>query len=342
MNCLIGSGFPISIQTMWKDKLTSIDSSVLKRIENLQELGCDILRFACPSIEEAEILGKLSQQTSMPIVADIHFDHKLALLCLDYPIAKIRINPGNIGDAAKVKAVVEKAKDKGVPIRIGVNGGSLPKDLLGDDSNEKIDRVSAVIKAAEREVAVFEALNFKDVIVSMKASSVEETILVNQRFAEKHDYPLHLGVTEAGPLVSGIVKNTAALYTLLKAGIGNTIRVSLSDTMENEVLAGREIVKAAMNTKNGIDLVSCPRCGRAGFDTHGFTARNLDRIMKIKKDLTVAVMGCVVNGPGEAKHADLGITGAGDKILIFKHGEIIRTVNQKDADTAFIEELLKL
>jgi (E)-4-hydroxy-3-methylbut-2-enyl-diphosphate synthase len=335
---IIGGGFPVSIQTMWKEPLKADRlGEAAARIEGLQSLGCDILRFAAPDIEAAEILGRLASMVEMPLVADIHFDWRIALRCLDFPIAKIRINPGNIGERWKVEEVVKKARDKGVPIRIGVNGGSLPEDLRGSG-----DRAAAVVEAAERELAVFEELGFTELVVSMKASDVAETLAVNRRFAALHDYPLHIGVTEAGPLVTGVVKNTAALVPLLQEGIGDTIRVSLSDSPENEVIAAREILACAGQGRKGITLVSCPRCARASFDTHAFAARWAPRLYAMKKSATVAIMGCVVNGPGEGRHADLGITGAGDKVVIFKKGQIARTIRPEEADTVFEEELRAL
>jgi len=332
---IIGGGFPVSIQTMWKEPLRA-DSlgSVAGRIAGLQKLGCDLLRFGLPTMEQAELLGQLCSMVEMPLVADIHFDWRIALRILDFPIAKIRINPGNIGERWKVEEVVKKARDKGVPIRIGVNGGSLPEDLRSSP-----DRAAAVVEAAERELAVFDELNFTDVVVSMKASDVAETVAMNERFAARHGCPLHIGVTEAGPLVTGVVKNTAALVPLLKEGIGDTIRVSLSDSPENEVIAGREILACAGMGRKGITLVSCPRCARASFDTHAFAARWAPRLYALNKTATVAIMGCVVNGPGEGRHADLGITGAGDKVVIFKKGQIARTIRPEDADTVFEEEL---
>jgi (E)-4-hydroxy-3-methylbut-2-enyl-diphosphate synthase len=279
-------------------------------------------------------LGGLARVSPLPLVADIHFDWRIALRCLDYPIAKIRVNPGNIGERWKVEEVVAKARDKGVPIRIGVNGGSLPEDLRGAP-----DRAAAIVEAAEREVAAFEELGFGDVVVSMKSSDVAETLRANRLFASRHDYPLHIGVTEAGPLVQGVARNAAALAPLLSEGIGETIRVSLSDSMENEIIAGREILACAGLGRGGVRLISCPRCGRATFDTHAFTARWANRLYALGKDATVAVMGCVVNGPGEGRHADLGITGAGDKVVIFRKGEIARTIRPEEADTVFEEEL---
>ncbi|MFA6507069.1 MAG: (E)-4-hydroxy-3-methylbut-2-enyl-diphosphate synthase [Treponemataceae bacterium] len=351
---IIGGEYPVSVQTMWKDRLTRSDvegsagGATLARIEKLKVLGCSLLRFAVPDLAAADILGLLATRTSMPIVADIHFDHEIALRCLDYPIAKIRINPGNIGSRAKVEAVVRKAIEKGVPLRIGVNAGSLPLDLAKQVDSGVKTRAEALVEAAEREVSVFDDLAFSNVLVSMKASSITDTLRANELFASRHTIPLHLGVTEAGPLIPGIVRNAVALHTLLAKGIGSTIRVSLSDTMECEVLAGREILGAVADTAGkgnkgrGVVIVSCPRCGRNGFDTHAFSEKWRDELYSLKKDAVVAIMGCAVNGPGEARHADLGITGAGDKVLIFRQGHIVRTVDPSDADTAFHEELAKL
>jgi (E)-4-hydroxy-3-methylbut-2-enyl-diphosphate synthase len=337
---------------------------------------------------------------SMPLSADIHFDYKIALRCLDFPIAKIRINPGNIGSREKVEMVLSKAAEKKVPIRIGVNAGSLPSDLRPRVDSGELDPSEALVTAAQRELAIFDEFGFRDVIVSMKASSVAETIRANRLLLrsleadrEASAPPLHIGVTEAGPLIAGVTRNAVALCALLSGGIGDTIRVSLSDTMENEVIAGREILALAgelsetaggedpqpetvkaryckkeagslqtpqgaglsgifapLWSKNsqirraprGVTIVSCPRCGRNGFDTHGFTARWLDRLYALKKDCVIAVMGCAVNGPEEARHADLGITGAGDKVLIFRHGKVERTIEASEADTVFAEELEKL
>jgi (E)-4-hydroxy-3-methylbut-2-enyl-diphosphate synthase len=338
---IIGGGFPVSVQTMWKEPLRPEDaapgSAALARITRLEALGCDVLRFAAPDLDQAELLGALAALTRMPLVADVHFDWRIALRCLDFPIAKIRINPGNIGERWKVAEVAAKARDKAVPIRIGVNAGSLPADLRG-----RTDRAAAVVEAAEREVAVFEELGFPDLVVSMKVSDPDETVAANELFASRHDMPLHLGVTEAGPLIAGVARNAAALVPLLKKGIGDTIRVSLSDSMESEVIAAREILACAGARKSGVTIVSCPRCGRASFDTHAFAARWSERLYSLGKTATIAAMGCVVNGPGEARHADLGITGAGDKVVIFRKGEIARTISPEEADIVFQEELEKL
>jgi (E)-4-hydroxy-3-methylbut-2-enyl-diphosphate synthase len=371
---MAGGGYPVVIQTMWKDRLSFSDlegkagEALAARIRGLKSLGCGLLRFAVPDPEAAEVLGRLAAMVSMPLVADIHFDYRIALRCMDFPIAKIRINPGNIGGREKVKAVLSRASERGIPIRIGVNAGSLPLDLR-EKVKAGMDRALALAEAAERELAVFREFGFQDILVSMKASSIADTIRANRILAESNSGgkpatgrgneaagpPLHVGVTEAGPLVAGVVRNTAALLRLLEDGIGDTIRVSLSDTMENEVIAGREILAAAAESaaaaenaagaarlRRGVTIVSCPRCGRSGFDTHGFTERWLNKLYSLDKNITVAIMGCVVNGPGEASHADIGITGAGDKVLIFRHGKALRSVSAEEADKAFVEELDKI
>jgi (E)-4-hydroxy-3-methylbut-2-enyl-diphosphate synthase len=357
----VGGGFPPLIQTMWKDRLSLSDlegtakEALVSRIENLGKMGCGLLRFAVPDLEAAKVLGRLAAMISMPLTADIHFDYKIALACLDFPIAKIRINPGNIGGREKVEAVLSKAALKGVPLRIGVNAGSLPQDLRRRIDEGSLDSAGALVAAAEREAAVCAEFGFTNVLVSMKASSAADTIKANRIFAEHSDIPLHVGVTEAGPLIAGVTRNTAALAVLLGEGIGDTIRVSLSDTMEKEVIAAREIVSTAAELAGaagkktarplaalGVRIVSCPRCGRSGFDTHGFTERWQNRLYALDKNITVAIMGCAVNGPGEARHADLGITGAGDKVLIFRQGKVTRTIDAASSDAAFAEELARL
>jgi (E)-4-hydroxy-3-methylbut-2-enyl-diphosphate synthase len=344
----IGGNFPVVVQTMWKDRLSmqDINDSLVKRIDGLGAIGCGLLRFAVPDIQAAEALGRLAEMVSMPLVADIHFDYKIALRGMDFPIAKIRINPGNIGSKEKTTAVLEKAAAGNISIRIGVNAGSLPQDLR-KRVEEGMDTAQALALAAERELAVFEEFGFRDCVISMKASGIADTIKANCILSQKTAFPLHLGVTEAGPLTAGVARNTAALVNLLAQGIGDTIRVSLSDTVENEVIAGREIIRAASqlaegNVKlksTGVNIISCPRCGRHAFNTHGFLSRWMPKLYALDKSITVAVMGCEVNGPVEAKDADLGITGAGDKVLIFRNGKIIKIINAAYADKVFEEEL---
>lgn len=344
----IGGDFPVSVQTMWKDGIIEIAdnpealTNLIKKINDLKALGCDILRFAVPDLQSAKSLICIQDHTDMPLVADIHFDYRLALECLKGNVAAIRINPGNIGSRDRVEKVVNACREKGAAIRIGVNTGSLPKDLAESVESGKITRAEALAETAAREASVFEELNFDQYVVSMKASSVQETIDANEAFAKKYDIPLHVGVTEAGPLITGIVKSTMAFTHLLNEGIGSTIRVSLSSTPENEVITGREILHECGKRKGGITLVSCPRCGRVGFDVHAFVERWQNRLLALDKEITIAVMGCVVNGPGEGKHADLGIAGAGGKAIIFKKGKIVRTIPAEDADKVFEEELNSL
>lgn len=345
---IIGGNNPVSVQTMWKDGIVDVCEnqskldSILKEIYNLQMLGCDIIRFAVPDIPSAKSLCEIAARTSMPLVADIHFDYKLALECLKGNVAKIRINPGNIGSFENTKTVVENCRDKGVAIRIGINSGSLPKDLQEQIAVGKISRAQGLCETAVREAEIFEKLNFDQYIVSMKSSDVQETIECNEFYAKKYNNPLHLGVTEAGPLIGGVVKSSIAFSKLLNEGIGDTIRVSLSSLAENEVIAGVNILKECGKRTGGVTLVSCPRCGRIGFDVHAFVDRWQNKLLSMKKDITVAVMGCVVNGPGEGKHADIGIAGGKDKVIIFKKGEIVRTIDAKDADKVFEEELNSL
>ena len=359
----IGGKNPITVQTMWKEGIIGVKndsnalSSILDDIEILQSVGCDILRFAVPDMESAESLCTIAQNTSMPLVADIHFDYRLALKCLEGNVAAIRINPGNIGSRENTEKVVNACRDKGVSIRIGVNTGSLPQDLREQVEKGKMSRAVALSETAMRECAVFDELNFDQFVVSMKASSVKETIEANEAFACKSDAPLHIGVTEAGPIISGVVKSTLAFSHLLDENIGSTIRVSLSDSPLNEVIAGREILRQCGKREHGVELVSCPRCGRQGFDVHNFVKRWQTELLSLDKDITVAVMGCVVNGPGEGKHADLGICGAGDYVLIFKKGQIVYRLEadksitdenlrlkklSEDADNCFRKELLSL
>lgn len=352
----IGGDSPVSIQTMWKEGIVPVLSDeqalslLLKKIDSLQALGCDILRFAVPDIASADALCKIATRTSMPLVADIHYDWRLALRCLEGSVAKIRINPGNIGSKNKVASVVNACRDKGVAIRIGVNSGSFPKDIAERVDSGEISRAEGLSFTAEREVSVFDELNFERYIVSMKASTIKETIDANEIFTALHPIiPLHIGVTEAGPLIGGIVKSTLAFNHLLLKGIGSTIRVSLSSSPENEIIAAREILSACGLTQGGVEIISCPRCGRNGFDVHSFVERWQNKLLSMNKNITVAVMGCTVNGPGEAKHADIGITGAENTAIIFKKGKIVHTIKNddvniltQDADNAFSEELKTL
>ena len=358
--CFLGGDMPILIQTMWKEPLRS-DSlqTIVRKIAVLEQLGCDILRFAVPDEQSAEAFVQLSRMTSMPLVADIHFDYRLALRCMEGNAAKIRINPGNIGNEQRVRAVIDKARSTGTPIRIGINSGSIPADLrtkmeqtiaAANGDPQKV-RAEALVEAALREIAFFDRQGFENIIVSMKASSVKETVLANKLFAAQSSIPLHLGVTEAGPLIAGIVKSTLAFSQLLQHNIGATVRVSLSDTMENELIAARAILAECGKMQEGVTLISCPRCGRNGFDVHSFVNRWQNKLLAEHKPITVAVMGCEVNGPGESRHADIGITGSDHSVLLFKHGQIIQRIDLNNLsqaekitviDAAFEKELASL
>ena len=340
---IIGGNSDVSLQTMWKSPLKDLDraglENVVKELGELKSAGCDIIRFAAPDIKSAEILSQLAHKSPVPVVADIHFDYKIALKCLsdNSGISKVRINPGNIGEEWKVKEVLDRANEKNIPIRVGVNGGSLPASL----KNEK-NKAEAMIKAAEIEIDLFEKYNFRNAVFSLKSSDVDTTVEANRKFSLNYKYPLHIGVTEAGPLIPGIVKNTAGILEMLNEGIGSTIRVSLSSPPIDEIKAGRAILKLCGGKKNFVNIVSCPRCGRATFDVHSFFSKFNSRLNKIQKPITVAVMGCVVNGLDEAKDADIGITGSGNSVVIFRKGEIIIKTTEEKAEEEFWKEMEKL
>jgi (E)-4-hydroxy-3-methylbut-2-enyl-diphosphate synthase len=333
----IGGDSGISIQTMWKKPVHSISPGLIDEIQHLKALGCDIIRFAVPDLQSAETIGKLCSRLSIPAVADIHFDYRIALSCMDYPFSKIRINPGNIGAEWKVREVAAKAKDKQVPIRIGVNSGSLPLSLSGKEG-----AAEAMVKAAESEIEILESLAFSDIIISLKSSDIETTVQANQLFSAEFDYPLHIGITEAGPLITGIVKNSIGIARLLQSGIGDTIRVSLSSHPADEIIAGRDILIAENIYERGLRIISCPTCGRTTFDVQKFFKDNRDFLYSFQKKATVAVMGCPVNGPGEAKEADIGVTGSGNAVILFRHGIQIARVSYDDAVKRFREELENL
>lgn len=334
---IVGDFNRIPVQTMWKAPLDRDLSAMADSLARLAGIGCDIVRFAVPGREEAELLARLAALTDMPLVADIHFDFKLALICIDSPIAKIRINPGNLGAKWKSEEVVGKAKDRGKPIRVGINSGSLPRTLR----NER-DVAEAMIKAAEEELDILTAKGFDNAVFSLKSPDIETMVRANIIFSDRYSFPLHIGMTEAGPLVQGIVKNSIGIGRLLEQGIGDTVRVSLSDNPENEILAGKAILSAENIGRESITMVSCPTCGRKTFPVEEFLKEIMPELNKIDKKLTVAVMGCEVNGPGEAKHADIGITGAGNKVIIFRGGEIVARTDAVSAKKIFLEELSSL
>lgn len=334
---IIGDLQRIPVQTMWKAPLGGNLSALADSLERLAGIGCDILRFAVPGREEAEGLVKLSTLTEMPLVADIHFDYQLALICIESGIAKIRINPGNLGAKWKSKEVVRRAGARGKAIRVGINSGSLPRKLRNEG-----DMAGAMVKAAEDELEILASEGFEQAVFSLKSPDIETMVRANSMFSRRHDCPLHIGVTEAGPLIQGVVKNSIGISRLLQQGIGDTVRVSLSDSPENEIIAGKAILSAENIGKESVTVVSCPTCGRKSFPVEDFVREIMPELNRIEKRLTVAVMGCEVNGPEEARHADIGITGAGNKVIIFRRGEIRSRTDAVSAKKIFLEELNSL
>lgn len=337
-NVGIGGDSPISVQSMTNTKTYDIESTT-KQIHALEEAGCDIIRVAIPDKESAYAISQIKEKIHIPLVADIHFDYRLAIESIKQGADALRINPGNIGDADRVRKVVKMAKSYQVPIRIGVNSGSLERDLLeryGKPTPE------AMVDSAMRHVEILEDLNFRDIIISLKSSDVLSSIYSYKMMAHKVDYPLHLGITEAGTLLKGTIKSSVGLGILLYEGLGDTIRVSLTGEPLDEVKVGFEILKSLNLRKGGINLISCPTCGRTQIDLINIAKEIEEKLANIKKPLKVAVMGCIVNGPGEAREADIGIAGGNKRVAIFKKGEIIKTVSEKDAVFELIGEIKEM
>ena len=314
----VGGGAPVSIQSMLNTKTTDVEGS-LSQIRALAAAGCEIARLAVPDMEAAAGFGKIAAASPLPLVADIHFDYRLAIAAAEGGAAKIRINPGNIGGEDRVKAVVDCCKAHHIPIRIGVNGGSLDKALLHKYGHPTPE---ALVESAFSHIALLEKYGFYDICVSMKSSSVPLMMAAYRLFAEKSDYPLHLGVTETGTETMGVIKSAMGIGGLLCMGIGDTIRVSLTADPVKEVLAAKSILKAAGLRKEGVNLIACPTCGRTKIDLIGLANRVEEALQDCKKPLTVAVMGCIVNGPGEAREADVGIAGGEDCGVLFVKGEL--------------------
>ena len=331
----IGGKAPVRIQTMYDDVIKGIDpQTVVDRIYSLSSQGCDIIRFSYVSSLDRDNFTYIVKHSPIPVVADIHFDYKMALEALECGADKIRINPGNIGDKWKTKEIVQRAKDLGRCIRIGLNTGSLPRHERG------VDEAQLMVNTALEYVSDFEAWGFENTVVSLKSSDIDKTLRAYRLFSEKSDYPLHLGVTEAGNAITSSVRSTWALGNLLKDHIGDTIRISINGSLEDEVLAANEILRALGLKKGGVRLVACPRCGRHTFDSVGFVERVQHRLLSLDRDITVAVMGCSVNGPGEAHSADYAVTGNGRKVFIYKGGELWRTLdNADDAEDALFEAI---
>ncbi|MGM9602879.1 MAG: flavodoxin-dependent (E)-4-hydroxy-3-methylbut-2-enyl-diphosphate synthase [Faecousia sp.] len=312
----IGGGADIAIQSMLNTPTTDV-KACLGQIEKLHEAGCQIVRLAVPNREAASCFGEICKESPLPLVADIHFDYKLAIAAAEGGASKIRINPGNIGGEDRVKAVVDVCKDKNIPIRIGVNGGSLEKTLLEKYGHPTAE---ALVESAFSHLELLEKYGFYDTCVSMKSSTVPTMVKACRLFRERCDYPLHIGVTETGPVKMGLLKSAMGIGALLLDGIGDTIRVSLTDDPVEEVYAAKDILKAAGLRKEGVNIISCPTCGRTKIDLIGLVNRVDEALKDCRKPITVAVMGCVVNGPGEAREADIGIAGGDGFGMIFEKG----------------------
>ena len=331
----IGGGAPISVQSMTNTKTTDTEATVAQ-IRALQAAGCDIVRLAVPDMEAAKNLGNILRQVTVPLVADIHFDYKLALEAIHQGIHSLRLNPGNIGGEEKVRAVVEAAKEAGIPIRIGVNAGSLDKKIL-----KKYGGVTpeALVESAMEHVRILEALDFHDMKISLKAHDVPLTIAAYRLMSQTVDYPLHLGITEAGTVNTGIIKSAVGIGALLAEGIGDTFRISLTGDPVVEVRVANEILKSLGLKEYGPTLVACPTCGRTSIDLPAIAAQVEEKLRDIEEPIEVAVMGCVVNGPGEARGADVGIAGGNGEGLIFRKGEIVRKVPEADLVNELFQEI---
>lgn len=330
-NIKIGAGAPISVQSMTNTDTRDVKST-LKQINNLAECGCELVRLAILNPDAADAIKEIKKQSPLPLIADIHFDYRLAIKCIENGIDALRINPGNIGKEEHTKKVVKLAKINNVPIRIGINGGSLEKDLEQLD----IPLYEKMVMSAMRHVQILEDNDFDKIKISLKSSDVLTTIEAYRMIAKKVDYPLHLGVTEAGTYTGGIIKSAVGLGTLLAEGIGDTIRVSLTDSPIEEVKSGYMILKSLGLRQRGINFVSCPTCGRTQIDLINLAKEVEKKLENFDKPLTIAVMGCAVNGPGEAKHADYGIAGGIKEGYIFKKGEIIKRLPENELVDEFI------
>lgn len=324
-NVKIGNNNPISVQSMCNTDTRDIEATT-RQIKELADAGCELVRLAVLNKDAAEAIKELVKISPVPLIADIHFDYRLAIQCINNGISALRLNPGNIGKRENVEKVVTLAKQQNIPIRIGVNAGSLEKDLLDKD----IPLHEKMVESAMRHIQILEDLDFDKIKVSLKSSDVLTTIEAYRLMAQKVEYPLHLGVTEAGTLKGGLIKSSVGLGTLLAEGIGDTIRVSLTENPVEEVFAGYEILKSLKLRQRGVNFVSCPTCGRTQIDLIGLAKKVEARFKNLDKNITIATMGCVVNGPGEARHADFGIAGGINEGYVFKKGEIVARVPESE------------
>jgi len=336
-NVPVGGGSTISVQSMSKTD-TRDAAATARQIRRLAKAGCEIIRVAVPDMEAASALGKIRKAIPIPLIEDIHFDWRLALEAISQGVDGLRINPGNIGARWKVAQVVSACKDKGIPIRIGVNAGSLEKELLKKYGHPTPE---ALVQSAAEHINILESLDFREIKVSLKASNVLTTVDAYRLYTKKFKYPLHLGISEAGPSFTGIIKSSVGLGILLSEGIGDTVRVSLSADPVQEVRVAYEILKSLGLRQKGANIISCPTCGRCQIDIRGLAARVESELKDIKNPVTVAVMGCVVNGPGEAREADIGIAGGKGRGILFRKGKVVKTVREKDLLSVLMSEIDK-
>ena len=335
---LIGGGAPISVQSMLNKPAEDIEGSVKQALE-LQKAGCNIIRAAVPNKEAVKLIEALKENLSVPVVADIHFDYRLALECAAAGVDKIRINPGNIGSDDRVKAVADACRQRNIPIRIGVNSGSVEKEILAKYGSPVPE---ALVESALYHASLLEKFDFDDIVISIKSSNVENTVKAYSLASEKCNYPLHVGVTEAGTSRMGIVKSSIGIGSLLLKGIGDTIRVSLTDSPVKEVAAGYDILKAVGLKKDAVQIVSCPTCGRTKIDLISLANEVESALASCTKPIKVAVMGCVVNGPGEAREAEIGVAGGDGCAVLFKKGEILKKVPENEVVSALLSEIEKM
>jgi len=331
----IGGDSPITVQSMTNTDTRNVEETV-KQIKKLEEVNCDIIRCAVPDEEACDALTEIIKKINIPLVADIHFDYKLALKAIDNGVSALRINPGNIGNEERVNLVAKKAKENGIPIRIGVNSGSLEKDILNKYGGVCSD---ALVESALRHVEILNKVDFHDIVISIKSSNVNQMIESYKKISSKVNYPLHLGVTEAGTPWRGIIKSSIGIGALLSEGIGDTIRVSLTGDPIEEVKVGKEILRSLNLYNKGIEFISCPTCGRTEINLIKIAEEVEKRLEDVDKNIKVAIMGCVVNGPGEARESDIGIAGGKGYGLIFKKGKIIKKVKEEDLVEGLIEEI---
>jgi (E)-4-hydroxy-3-methylbut-2-enyl-diphosphate synthase len=334
----IGGSAPVSIQSMTKTDTRDIASTVLQ-IKTLEAAGCEIIRVAVLNVDAAKAIKAIKKKIKIPLIADIHFDHKLAIEAMKSGADGLRINPGNIGSREKVREVVSMAKDKCIPIRIGVNAGSLEKDLL---KKYKHPSPKALVESAGRHIKILEDLKFREIKVSLKASDVMKTVEAYRLFSRTYRYPLHIGISEAGPAFQGTIKSAVGLGILLSEGIGDTMRVSLTADPVEEVKVAYEILKCLHLRQTSPEIISCPTCGRCQINIRGIVEKVEEGLSQIRKPLKVAVMGCVVNGPGEAREADIGIAGGKGAGILFKHGKVVKTLKEKDLLSVLMREVKKM